>query len=178
MSVAEWVPRFLRGGRMQFEMGGKNPFIVLDDADPDEATDLAISGAIHLAGQTCTASSRLIVTSGIHDILVEQMVGRMAKLRVDDARKSGTDIGPVVSEPQRAIHLDYVHVGEREGAVRAIGGDILAQATLGRFLSPALFTSARPGMRICREEIFDPIAEVIRTGTHEEALAVANDTDF
>ncbi|MDE0419001.1 MAG: aldehyde dehydrogenase family protein [bacterium] len=169
---------FARGGRMQLEMGGKNPLIVLDDADPDEATDLAIAGAFHSAGQRCTASSRLIVTGGIHDTFVEQMVEKMARLRVDDARKSGTDIGPVVSEPQRAIHLDYVHVGEREGAVRAIGGDILARATPGWYLSPALFTSARPDMRICREEIFGPIAAVIRAGTYEEALAVANDTDF
>src|SRR4029434_4313354 len=104
------------GTRVQLEMGGKNPLIVLDDADLATAVSVAINGAYFQAGQRCTASSRIIVTSGIHDRFVEGMVERMKRLVIDDALKPGTEIGPVVDDRQLSKNLEYIYVGPNEGA--------------------------------------------------------------
>ena len=169
---------FARGGKMQLEMGGQNPLIVLDDADLDNAVEFAINGSFYSTGQRCTASSRLIVTEGIHDAFVGAMVQRMQLLTVGDARASNTDIGPVVSEEQLTNDLDYLRIGAAEGAKHITGGDRVERATPGWYLSPALFVEARNEMQICREEIFGPIASVISVADYDEALAVANDADY
>ena len=169
---------FARGGKMQLEMGGQNPLIVLDDADLDSAVEFAINGSFYSTGQRCTASSRLIVTEGIHDDFVGAMVQRMQLLTVGDARASNTDIGPVVSEEQLTNDLDYLRIGAAEGAKHITGGDRVEQATPGWYLSPALFVEARSEMQICREEIFGPIASVISVADYDEALTVANDADY
>jgi hypothetical protein len=124
------------------------------------------------------ASSRLIVTEGIHDAFVDAMVQRMQLLTVGDARASNTDIGPVVSEEQLTNNLDYLRIGAAEGAKHITGGDRVERATPGWYLSPALFVEAQREMRICREEIFGPIASVISVTDYDEALAVANDADY
>ena len=166
------------GARVQLEMGGKNPLIVLDDADLATAVSVAINGAFFQAGQRCTASSRLIVTEGIHDRFVEAMTARMKTLVVDDALKAGTEIGPVVDQRQLDKNLEYVEVGKKEGARLTAGGGRLKRATDGYYMAPALFTESAPEMRINKEEIFGPVAAVIRVKDYEEALAMANATPF
>jgi len=166
------------GTRVQLEMGGKNPLIVLDDADLATAVSVAINGAYFQAGQRCTASSRIIVTSGIHDRFMDAMVERMKRLVVDDALKPGTEIGPVVDERQLAKDLEYVEIGRKEGARLVHGGERLKRDTDGYYMAPAIFADTQPEMRINREEIFGPVASVIRVRDYDEALAVANATPF
>jgi aldehyde dehydrogenase (NAD+) len=167
-----------RLARIQLEMGGKNPLVVLDDADLDVAVNCAVQGAFYSTGQRCTASSRLIVTEGIHDRFVAAMVERMKKLTVDDALKAGTDIGPVVDQSQLEQDLRYIDVGRKEGAKLAWGGERLEREHRGYYLQPALFTETTNAMRVNREEIFGPVATVIRAKGYDEALAIANDTGF
>jgi len=166
------------GARVQLEMGGKNPLIVLDDADLATAVSVAINGAFFQSGQRCTASSRLIVTEGIHDRFVEAMIARMKTLVVDDALKAGTEIGPVVDQRQLDKNLEYVEIGKKEGARLAEGGGRLKRATDGYYMAPALFTDSAAEMRINTDEIFGPVASVIRVKNYEEALAMANATPF
>jgi alpha-ketoglutaric semialdehyde dehydrogenase len=166
------------GARVQLEMGGKNPLIVLDDADLKVAVSCAINGAFFGTGQRCTASSRLIVTSGIHDRFLDAMVQRMSTLVIDDALKAGTEIGPVVDQRQLDKNMQYLKIGQDEGARLVTGGDRLARATEGFYMAPAIFAESTPAMRINREEIFGPIAAVIRVKDYDEAIAVANDTTF
>jgi aldehyde dehydrogenase (NAD+) len=166
------------GMRVQLEMGGKNPLLVLDDADMDTAVSVAVNGAFFQAGQRCTASSRVIVTEAIHDRFVAAVVSRMKTLVVDDALKSGTDIGPVVDEKQLTKNMEYVDIGRREGAQLVTGGERLSRDTEGYYMAPALFTDTTQDMRINQEEIFGPVAAVIRVRDYDEGLAVANATPF
>lgn len=164
--------------RVQLEMGGKNPLVVIDDADLETAVNCALNGAYFSTGQRCTASSRLIVTAGIHDRFVARLVERMRALRVDHALREGSEIGPVIHQAQRDKNLRYVDIARGEGAVLAAGGEALERDTPGFFQAPALLTGTTPDMRINREEVFGPVASVIRVRAYEEALAVANDTEF
>jgi aldehyde dehydrogenase (NAD+) len=164
--------------KYQLEMGGKNPFVVLDDADLDVAVEAAVNSAFFSTGQRCTASSRVIVTEGIHDRFVAAVGERLKSVVVDDALKAGTHIGPVVDETQLKQDTDYIEIGQKEGAKLAFGGDLLKRDTPGFYLAPTLFTEATNDMRISREEIFGPVAAVIRVKDYEEALAIANDTPF
>ena len=167
-----------RMAKFQLEMGGKNPMVVLDDADLKIAVECAVNGAFFSTGQRCTASSRLIVTEGIHDRFVDALTERLKGLVIDDALKPGTQIGPVVDESQLTQDLDYIKVGTQEGAKLVIGGQRLNRDTPGFYLAPALFTEATNAMRISREEIFGPVASVIRAKGYDEALSIANDTNF
>jgi aldehyde dehydrogenase (NAD+) len=167
-----------RMAKVQLEMGGKNPLVILDDADLAVAVNSATQGAFFSTGQRCTASSRFIVAAGIHDRFVAAMIERMKALKVDDALKQGTDIGPVVDQTQLDQDLSYIEVGRKEGAKLAWGGERLTRERRGFYLSPTLFTESTNAMRISREEIFGPVANVIRVRDYEEALAVANDTPF
>jgi aldehyde dehydrogenase (NAD+) len=167
-----------RFGKYQLEMGGKNPLVILDDADLDVAVDCAVQGAFFQTGQRCTASSRLIATAGIHDAFVEATVERMRSLRVGHALAEGTEIGPVVSEDQFAQDVDYLEVGVGEGATLAFGGERLERETPGYYLQPALLVDTRNDMRVNREEIFGPVATVLRAADPDHALALANDTEF
>jgi len=159
-------------------MGGKNPLVVLDDADLKTAVGVAVNGAFFQMGQRCTASSRLIVTDAMHDRFVDAMVDRMKRLVIDDALKPGIDIGPVVDERQLQKNLEYLDIGRGEGARLVHGGERLRRDTEGYYMAPAIFTETTPVMRINREEIFGPVAAVIRVKDYDEALAVANDTPF
>ena len=167
-----------RLAKVQLEMGGKNPQVVLDDADLDVAVNCALQSAFFSTGQRCTAASRLVVTQGIHDRFVAALADKIKTLKVDDALKDGTDVGPVVDQKQLEQDLEYIDLGKREGARLAVGGERLKLATDGFYLQPALFTESTPAMRINREEIFGPVASVIRVRDYDEALAVANDTPF
>src|SRR5438093_8459347 len=167
--------------KFQLEMGGKNPLVVLDDANLEVAVNCAVQGGFFSTGQRCTASSKVIATAGIHDRFVQAVIDKMKALKVDDARKKGTDIGPVVDERQLAQNLDYLSIGKGEGGRLAYGGNRVEQNADGQpgyYLMPALFTDTTPGMRINREEIFGPVVSVLRAKNYDEALAWANDTDM
>lgn len=166
-----------RMAKFQLEMGSKNPLVVLDDADLAVAVNVAIQGAYFSTGQRCTASSRLIVTDGIHDRFVAALTQRLETLRVGNALTPGTEMGPVVEQSQLDTDLDYIGVGRKEGARLAFGGERVKQDTEGYYLAPTLFVEATNQMRIAREEIFGPVACVIRAKSYDEALAIANDTD-
>ncbi|SMG59614.1 aldehyde dehydrogenase family protein [Paraburkholderia susongensis] len=164
--------------RMQLEMGGKNPLVVLDDADLEVAIECAIQGAYYSTGQRCTASSRFIVQKGIYARFVSRLGEALAGLHVGHALDPLTEIGPVVDAAQMDQDLAYIKIGKSEGAELAYGGAPVSRSTRGYFLAPALFTDATPKMRIAREEIFGPIACAIPVDSYEEALAVANDSEF
>ncbi len=165
------------GKKLQLEMGGKNPLVVLDDAELKVAVNAAVNGAYFSTGQRCTASSRLIVTEGIHDAFVESMKDAIAKLVIGNALKPETQIGPVVDDSQLRQDLFYTDLAKQENA-DVIGGQLLSREEKGFYLEPALFLNTTNDMRINREEIFGPSASVIRVANYEEALAVANDTEF
>ncbi|BAL27514.1 aldehyde dehydrogenase family protein [Azoarcus sp. KH32C] len=167
-----------RFARMQLEMGGKNPLVVLDDADLAQAVFCAIQGGYDSTGQRCTASSRFIVEKGIYPAFVKAVSEGLAALKVDDALKPGTDIGPVVDGSQLAQDLDYIGIGRAEGARLVFGGERLSREKTGHYLSPAFFVDTDPAMRIAREEIFGPVACAIPADNYEHALALANDTEY
>jgi acyl-CoA reductase-like NAD-dependent aldehyde dehydrogenase len=167
-----------RMAKFQLEMGGKNPLIVLDDADLKTAVESAVNGAFFSTGQRCTASSRLIVTKGIHSKFVEALIERIKAMPVDNALKAGTQMGPVVDKNQLNQDLFYIEEGKKEGAKLAYGGNLLKRETEGFYLEPALFTETTNSMRINREEVFGPVATVIPAKDYDEALQLANDTPF
>ena len=173
--VAETCVR--TGKRVQTEMGGKNPLLVLDDADLALATSAAVNGAYFSTGQRCTASSRLIVTAGIHDRFVEALDRQLAGLTVGNALDPDVQVGPVVDRRQLDQDLRYVDVAKQEGGT-VTGGERLELGTDGFFLRPALVTGTTSTMRVNQEEIFGPVATVIRAGDYDEALALANATEF
>lgn len=164
--------------KFQLEMGGKNPMVVLDDADLTVAVEAAANSGFFSTGQRCTASSRLIVTEGIHDKFVAALTEKLKTVVVDNAMKPGTHIGPVVDARQLQTDTDYIKIGKEEGAKLAFGGELISRDTPGFYLQPTLFTEATNQMRISREEIFGPVVSVIRVKDYEEALATANDTPF
>ena len=163
--------------KVQLEMGGKNPLVVLDDADVEVAAAAALNGYSG-TGQKCTASSRLIVTRGIHDRFVDALTQKLADYQVGHALDKATKMGPVVDETQLQRDLDYIELGQQDGGELVFGGQLLNRETRGHYLSPALFTGTTNAMRINREEVFGPICCVIAVDDYEQALATANDTDF
>ena len=171
-----------RGKKVQLEMGGKNPQVVLDDANLAQAVELSAQSGFYSTGQRCTASSRLIVTDKIYPAFVEALKTRLEAIKVGAALAAGTDMGPVVSQAQLEQNLSYVEIGRAEGARLVSGGARVAchsgSGHAGYFMAPTLFADTAPGMRINREEIFGPVASVIRVKDYEEALAMANDTEF
>ena len=164
--------------RVQLELGGKNPLVVLDDADLDVAVECALQGAFYSTGQRCTASSRLIVTRGIHDQFVHALAEQMADLRVGHALEAVTQLGPVIDEVQLQKDLDYMAIAQAEGARAAVRGEVVERPTRGHFLTPTLFTGTTSAMHINTEEVFGPIATVILADDYEQALHIANDTRY
>jgi aldehyde dehydrogenase (NAD+) len=164
--------------KVQMEMGGKNPLVVLDDADLDIAVNCAADGAFFSTGQRCTASSRLIVSEGVHDRFVAALAERVSALRVGHALADDTQIGPVVDATQLSQDMDYINTARSQGGVLRVGGEVVECPTKGYFLQPALITETHPDMQINKEEVFGPVASVIRVRDYDEALSVANDTEF
>jgi aldehyde dehydrogenase (NAD+) len=167
-----------RMARVPLEMGGKNPLVVLDDADLAVAVHAAVNGCFFSTGQRCTASSRIIVTEGIADRFLTAVREAMHALTIDDALAPGTDIGPVVDATQLDKDAASVEQAVREGATRLEGGTRLRRSKQGFYFSPALLGDTTPAMQINREEVFGPVASVIRVRSYDEALAVANDTPY
>lgn len=163
--------------KIQLEMGGKNPMVVLDDADLDIAVPAVLNGAFFSTGQRCTASSRIVVQEGIHDNFVDRLVAEAQALNIGNPLDASVHIGPVVSEKQLTGNLNYVEIAREEGA-EVIGGTRLNGETKGYFQAPAVFLNATNAMRSSREEIFGPCASIIKVTDFDEALTVANDTEF
>lgn len=169
-----------RGGaklkRVSLELGGKNPQIVLDDADLDLALDAVLWGAFGTTGQRCTATSRLIVQTGVHDEFVEMLVNVASKVRCGDGLDPKTDVGPLINEGQLKTVESYVKIGLDEGAKIVCGGerDTSLQCANGWFYRPTIFTGVTPQMRIAQEEIFGPVLSVIKVADCDEAIRVAN----
>jgi aldehyde dehydrogenase (NAD+) len=166
-----------RGGKVQLEMGGKNPLVVLADANLDIAVECAINGAFFSTGQRCTASSRLIVEKPVYEEFIKRAVKRLQSLKVGNALTAGIDIGPVASESQLEQNLSYLDIGRKEGAEVLYGGETLSLESRGHYMRPAL-VAAKPTDRISREEIFGPVAAVMPADNYEHALQLANDTEF
>lgn len=163
--------------KVQAEMGGKNPMVVLNDADLEVAVAACVNGAFFSTGQRCTASSRLIVEAGIHDEFVDRLSRATSQLTVGHALDPVTQIGPVVSAKQLESNLSYLDIARSEGAT-VLGGETANCAKEGYYQKPAIFVGATNDMRSSREEIFGPCASVIKAADYDEALALANDTEF
>ncbi len=166
--------------RIGLEMGGKNPHIVMEDAGLDRAVGDVIAGAFWSAGHKCTAASRAIVLAGVYDAFVEKLAQRTSELRVGDGLDEKTQVGPVVCESQIRSILDYVRVGQVDGAKLIVGGQRLTGGIYneGWYMSPAVFVDVQPTMRIAREEIFGPVLCVMKAKDIDEAIALANDVEY
>lgn len=164
--------------KVQMEMGSKNPMLVMDDADMELAVAHSSNAAFGGTGQKCTAASRLIVHEKVHDEFVDKLVKAARALKVGHALAEGTQIGPVASAGQLEGNLAYVEAGRQEGAELMCGGERLEMATEGHYQAPAVFANTTNSMRINREEMFAPITCVIKAGSYDEALSIANDSEF
>lgn len=166
--------------KVQCEMGGKNPLVVLEDADLDLAAASTVQGAFGSTGQRCTATSRAIVVESVADAFVEKVLELMSRLKTGDGLRAGVDMGPSVDEGQMQQVLNYIEIGQKEGALMRVGGKRLAKDDLGHgfFVEPTLFDYVTPEMRIAQEEIFGPVLAVMRVQSFEEALATANGVKF
>ena len=164
--------------KIQLEMGSKNALAVMDDADMDTAVAAALGGAFGGTGQKCTASSRLVVHSALHDEFVERLVAGAKAMVVDHALKDGTQLGPVVSEQQLNENLANVELGKREGGELLCGGERVERDTEGYYMTPGVFVGTRNDWQVNREELFAPLACVIKVDSYDEALATVNDTRF
>jgi acyl-CoA reductase-like NAD-dependent aldehyde dehydrogenase len=169
-----------RGIKYQLEMGGKNPVVVLEDADLDKAVELTIAGAMLSAGQKCTATSRVIVHRGVASGFRDRLAARASALKVGDGMSADTYMGPLVSADAERTVLEYIEVGKREGARLVAGGTKLRgdEYDRGFFVAPTVFDGVRPDMRIAQEEIFGPVVGLMEASGFEEAVALANRTRF
>ncbi|MDY6995419.1 MAG: aldehyde dehydrogenase family protein [Actinomycetota bacterium] len=166
--------------RVQLEMGGKNPVVVADDADPDRAAALIVKGAFGLSGQACTGTSRVIATAAVHDALADRVVALAQALQVGPGERAGVDMGALASAGQLEKFLGYVRAGVEEGATLRCGGERVDVAGCegGFFVRPAVFTGTEPTMRIVTDEVFGPLLAFQRAGSLDEAIELANATEF
>lgn len=165
--------------RTQMELGGKNPVIVMEDADLDQAVDITVKGAFALAGQACTGTSRVLVVASVREAFTEKLLARVRALKVGPGTQPGMDLGPLASQKQLDTVLRYVEIGKKE-ATHLLGGERLTGAGFdeGFYVSPAVFTDVTADMRICREEIFGPVIALVSVSDYGSAIACANDTDY
>jgi 5-carboxymethyl-2-hydroxymuconic-semialdehyde dehydrogenase len=164
--------------RVHFELGGKNPIIVFDDADLDRALDAAIFMKYSLNGERCTSSSRLFVQRGIYADFVEKLKRRVERIRVGDPLDPDTEVGPLIHQGHFDKVNSYISIGQNEGATLAVGGETMSQFGDGNYFQPTLFTDANNGMRIAQEEIFGPFLIAIPFDTEDEVLKLANDVKY
>jgi aldehyde dehydrogenase (NAD+) len=176
--IAEVAGKHLK--RVSLELGGKNPQIVMPDAEIELAVDGVLWGAFGTTGQRCTATSRLIIHKDIYNKFMDALIERTKKLTIGDGLSESTDVGPVINESQLKIILNYVDIGKQEGAKLLIGGNRLTGGKYdkGFFMEPTIFTEVEPGMRIEQEEIFGPVLSVIKVSHFNEAIKVANDVEY
>lgn len=165
--------------RLQMELGGKNPLIVMPDADLDQAVRLAVQGGLALTGQACTGTSRILVDKQVKQAFTEKLLDAVAKLKVGNGFEEGVDLGPLATKQQLETVLNYIDIGKSE-ATHLVGGERLTGAGYGEgyFVSPAVFTDVTPDMRIAREEIFGPVLAIIEVDGYEQAIEIANDSPY
>ena len=165
--------------RTQMELGGKNPLIVMADADLDKAVDLAVKGGLSLSGQACTGTSRLIVSASVKRVFTEKLIAKVKSMKIGRGIDAATEIGPLATKAQLETVLRYVEIGKQE-ATHLFGGERLTGADYehGYYLTPAVFTDVTQQMRIAREEIFGPVLAIIEASGYEDAIAKANDTEY
>jgi len=176
-SIAETCGRLNK--RVSLEMGGKNPMIVLDDADLDLALEGVIWGAFGTTGQRCTATSRLICHQDVHDDLVDRIEEEADQLVLGDGNDPDTDVGPLINEAALNKVSRYVEIGQEEGATLRMGGrQVSVDGLDGFFFEPTLFTDVQPNMRIAQDEIFGPVLSVFEVDSYDEAVDIANDTKY
>jgi alpha-ketoglutaric semialdehyde dehydrogenase len=166
--------------RVQLEMGGKNPLIVLEDADLDLAVDATLLGAFGSTGQRCTATSRVLVEQSIRDIFTAKLVERARSIKVGDGLLDPQAMGPLVDPVQFKSVLDYIEMGKAEGARLLCGGERIGvdPAESGYFVTPTIFDEVKPEMRLAREEIFGPVLSILSVSSFEEAVSIANQVEF
>ena len=166
--------------RFSFEMGGKNPMIVMEDADLDLAVEGLLWGAFGTTGQRCTATSRLIAHEAIHDTLVEKLKDRAAKLKLGYGNDDATEMGPMINPDALAKVEKYVGIAKDEGATLVLGGERATGDGLndGNFFQPTIFTDVTPDSRLAQEEVFGPVLAVLKVKDFDEAIAVANGTKY
>jgi len=165
--------------RLQMELGGKNPLLVMEDADLDQAVDLAIKGGFSLTGQACTGTSRVIVVRQVMQPFTERLVERVRQLKVGPGSAPGMDLGPLATAKQLETVLRYIEIGRQEARL-LIGGERLTDGIYanGHYVAPAVFAGVTQSMRIAREEIFGPVLALIEAEDFADALAKANDTEY
>lgn len=182
LEVGEEIKRVagVRNVRIQLELGGKNPAVVLDDADLGRAVEMVVRGAFGLTGQACTATSRAIVLDSVADEFERRLVERVKRIRVGNGLAEGVDMGPVVGEREMNKILNYIQVGVNEGAKLILGGKRLIgpEYSKGFFIEPTIFTDVTPDMRIAQEEIFGPVLAIMRAKNFDEALELANKVEY
>lgn len=180
VGVALYAAAAARGIKCQCEMGGKNPIVVLGDADLELAVESALQGAFGSTGQRCTATSRAVVEASIANEFVERLHARAGSLVIGNGLDPATNIGPSVDDKQLDTVLEYVGIGKSEGARLVRGGERLADSgrERGYFVAPTIFDNVRPDMRIAQEEIFGPVLSVIRADDPKSALRIANGVKF
>ena len=166
--------------RIQLEMGGKNPTIVLADADFNSAVENTVNASFFSTGQKCTATSRVIVEDAIYDKFVDAVVERTKKLKVGNGMEAGIDIGPAIDQGQLDTNLKYIEIGKKEGAVLKCGGKRLTGGAYdkGYFCEPTVFADVTESMTIAQEEIFGPVLAVMRAKDFEDAMRIANNIPF
>lgn len=166
--------------RTQMELGGKNPLIVMDDADIELAVTLTINGGFSLTGQACTGTSRVIVLKNVREQFVEKLIEKTSALKIGNGFEEGVKIGPLANEKQLKNVLKYIEYGKEDGAALVFGGEQLTTGKYqqGYYVQPAIFINVKPDHRIAKEEIFGPVVAVIEVDTYEEAIQVANDVEY
>ncbi|WP_048131867.1 MULTISPECIES: aldehyde dehydrogenase family protein [unclassified Methanosarcina] len=164
--------------RVSLELGGKNPVIVMDDADLELALEGVLWGAFGTTGQRCTATSRLILHEKIKDEFITRLLAKTKSLRIGNGILPETDIGPVINKAQLEKIERYVRIGKEEGATLLLGGNTIDPGLPGYFFEPTIFTDVRPDMRIAQEEIFGPVLSIITVSGLDEAIEVANNTRY
>jgi alpha-ketoglutaric semialdehyde dehydrogenase len=166
--------------RTQMELGGKNPLIVMDDADLDTAATLTVNGGFSLTGQACTGTSRVIIMKDVAEAYVQKLVEKTGALKIGNAFEDGVKIGPLANKKQFNNVLKYIEYGKEDGATLVYGGEALneGQYEKGYYVQPAIFTNVKPEHRIAKEEIFGPVIAVIEVDSYEEAIRIANDVEY
>lgn len=166
--------------RTQMELGGKNPIIIMDDADLDLAATLTVNGGFSLSGQACTGTSRVIVLKEVKEAYVAKLIEKTAELKIGSGFDVGVKIGPLANEQQLKNVLKYIEIGKEDGAELVYGGEQLTDSEFekGYYVQPTIFTNVNPNMRIAKEEIFGPVIAVIEVDSYEEAIQIANDVEY
>lgn len=178
VGTALYVEAAKKLARVTAEMGGKNPLVVLEDADLDKAAKAIIAGGFGSTGQRCTATSRVIVQPKIKSALLEMLVEKARTMIIGNGMEPSTEMGPAVDKKQFQTNLDYCEIARKEGARCVVEGGKAEEAGNGWFVKPAIFDNVKPEMRIFQEEVFGPVLAISEAKDFDEAMRLANGVEF